>query len=51
VINRQQGAIARPVLVKLRLRHSSEGVAIGSTPLIESEFQTRGGQGSFPQKS
>ena len=28
VINRQQGAIARPVLVRMRLRHFSEGVAM-----------------------
>ena len=41
VINRQQGAIARPVLVKMRLRHFSEGVAIGSKAFIESVFQGR----------
>jgi hypothetical protein len=41
VINRQQGAIARPVLVKVRLRHFSEGVAIGSKAFIESVFQAR----------
>lgn len=40
-INRQQGAIARPVLVKMRLRHFSEGVAIGSKAFIESVFQAR----------
>jgi len=41
VINRQQGAIARPVLVKMRLRHFSEGVAIGSKAFLESVFESR----------
>ena len=41
VINRQQGAIARPVLVKMRLRHFTEGVTIGSKAFLESVFESR----------
>ena len=41
VINRQQGANARPVLVKMRLQHFSEGVAIGSKAFLESVFKAR----------
>jgi len=41
VINRQQGAIARQVLVKMRLRHFTEGLAIGSKAFIESVFEAR----------
>jgi len=39
VINRQQGAIARPVLVKIR--HFTEGLAIGSKAFVESVFEAR----------
>ena len=39
VINRQQGALARPVLVKMRVRHFTEGMAIGSKAFIETMFQ------------
>jgi len=48
VINRQQGAIARPVLVKMRLRHFSEGVAIGSKAFLELVFQAR--RDAFPAR-
>ena len=48
VINRQQGAIARPVLVKMRLRHFTEGVTIGSKAFLESVFQAR--RDSFPAR-
>jgi len=41
IINRQQGAIARPVLVKMRLRHFTEGLAIGSKAFVESVFEAR----------
>jgi REP element-mobilizing transposase RayT len=46
VLNRQQGALARPVLVKLRLRHFTEGVAIGGKGFIEGIFQAR--RSTFP---
>jgi hypothetical protein len=46
VLNRQQGALARPVLVKLRLRHFTEGVAIGGKGFIEGIFQAR--RNTFP---
>jgi REP element-mobilizing transposase RayT len=41
VINRQQGQLARRVLVRARLRHFTEGVAIGSREFIEELFQAR----------
>ena len=46
VINRQQGALAWPVLVKLRVRHFTEGVAIGGRNFIEGVFQAR--RSAFP---
>ena len=48
VINRQQGAIARPVLVKMRVRHFTEGMAIGGKAFIEGMFQAR--RTAFPLK-
>ena len=48
VINRQHGAIARPVLVKMRLRHFTEGLAIGGKAFIEAMFQAR--RDSFPAR-
>ena len=48
VINRQQGAIARPVLVKMRVRHFTEGMAIGGKAFIEGMFQAR--RNAFPPK-
>lgn len=48
VINRQQGALARPVLVKTSLRHFTEGVAIGSQAFIEAVFAAR--RDAFPAK-
>jgi REP element-mobilizing transposase RayT len=48
VINRQQGALARPVLVKMRLRHFTEGMAIGSKTFIEAMFKAR--RNAFPPK-
>jgi REP element-mobilizing transposase RayT len=41
VINRQQGAIARSVLVKARVRHFTEGMAIGGKAFLEAIFQAR----------
>ena len=46
VINRQQGALARPVLVKMRVRHFTEGMAIGSKGFIEAMFKAR--RNAFP---
>ena len=46
VINRQQSALARPVLVKLRVRHFTEGMAIGSKAFIEAMFKSR--RNAFP---
>ncbi len=48
VINRQQGAIARPVLGKMRVRHFTEGIAIGGKTFIEGMFQAR--RNAFPPK-
>ncbi len=48
VINRQQGALAWPVLVKLRVRHFTEGMAIGRKTFIEGIFQVR--RNAFPPK-
>jgi REP element-mobilizing transposase RayT len=48
VINRQQGALARPVLVKMRLRHFTEGLAIGSRAFIEAVFAAR--RDAFPAR-
>jgi hypothetical protein len=48
VINRKQGAIARPVLARMRLRHFTEGVAIGSRAFIESVFEAR--REAFPAR-
>ena len=47
-INRQQGAIARSVLVKARVRHFTEGMAIGGKPFLEAIFQAR--RSVFPPK-
>jgi hypothetical protein len=48
VINRQQGAIARSVLVKARVRHFTEGMAIGSKAFLEAICQAR--RNVFPPK-
>jgi hypothetical protein len=48
VINRQQGALAWPVLVKLRVRHFTEGMAIGGRTFIEGIFKAR--RNAFPPK-
>lgn len=48
VINRQQGALAWQVLVKLRVRHFTEGMAIGRKTFIEGIFQVR--RNAFPPK-
>ena len=48
VINRQQGALVRPVLVRMRVRHFTEGMAIGSKTFIEAMFEAR--RNAFPPK-
>ena len=41
VLNRQQGALAQPVLVKARLRHFTKGMAIGGKAFLEQIFERR----------
>lgn len=48
VINRQQGAIAWPVLVKLRVRHFTEGMAIGGKVFLKAMFKAK--RDAFPPK-
>jgi len=35
----KQGALSRPILARCRIRHFTDGVAIGSRALIENVFQ------------
>jgi len=48
VINRQQGTLARSVLVKARVRHFTEGMAIGGKSFLEAIFDAR--RNVFPLK-
>jgi hypothetical protein len=48
VINRQQGALAWPILVKRRVRHFTEGMAIGGEVFLEAFFAVR--RDAFPPR-